>query len=172
MMEPVYTRMIKQSYLYLDDSCAKVSNRRIDPSYRTFAENLAEKYPGYAINEHSLIVNKSDLTINLDQLVSLLKSKDLNAYHQHKDQFFGPQSRFLSGSGPEQMSIIYATYPRSGNSLMRKYFENITGVATGSDMVMKHSPNVALQYCGFKAEGVTDDSVWIKKTHFPMSLPF
>lgn len=55
---------------------------------------------------------------------------------------------------------------------MRKYFENITGVATGSDMVMKHSPNVALQYCGFKAEGITDNSVWIKKTHFPMSLPF
>ena len=66
MMEPVYTRMIKQSYLFLDESCAKVSNRRIDPSYRTFAENMAEKYPGYAINEDSLIVNKSDTMVNLD----------------------------------------------------------------------------------------------------------
>jgi len=39
---------------------------------------------------------------------------------------------------------MYVTYPRSGNSLMRKYFENVTGVATGSDMVLKHSANVAL----------------------------
>jgi hypothetical protein len=39
---------------------------------------------------------------------------------------------------------MYATYPRSGNSLMRKYFENCTGIATGSDMVLKHGPNVAL----------------------------
>ena len=55
---------------------------------------------------------------------------------------------------------------------MRKYFENISGVATGSDMVMKFQPNIALQFCGFKGEGITDDRVWIKKSHFPQVTPF
>ena len=55
---------------------------------------------------------------------------------------------------------------------MRKYFENVTGCATGSDMSLKHSPNVALQFCGFKAEGLTDSRVWINKSHFPYVLPF
>lgn len=67
---------------------------------------------------------------------------------------------------------MYATYPRSGNSLMRKYFENLTGIATGSDMVMKHGPNVALQHCGFKGEGLMDERAWIKKSHYPIKFHF
>lgn len=55
---------------------------------------------------------------------------------------------------------------------MRKIFENVTGTATGSDQVLKHSSNVALQFCGFKAEGLTDERMWINKTHFPFVLPF
>lgn len=67
---------------------------------------------------------------------------------------------------------MYATYPRSGNSLMRKYFETVTGIATGSDMVMKHGPNVALQHCGFKGEGLMDERAWIKKSHYPIRFHF
>ena len=72
----------------------------------------------------------------------------------------------------EQQSVVYATYPRSGNSLMRKHFENVSGIATGSDMPMHHHANVALQVCGFKGEGIYDDRCWIKKTHYPMTLQF
>jgi hypothetical protein len=68
--------------------------------------------------------------------------------------------------------VVYATYPRSGNSLMRKYFENVTGVATGSDMIMKHHANFALQMCGFKGEGIIDDRCWIKKSHYPFKFHF
>jgi hypothetical protein len=55
---------------------------------------------------------------------------------------------------------------------MRKYFENVTGVATGSDMVLKHSANVALQFCGFKAEGQVGDETWIRKSHYPFRFTF
>jgi hypothetical protein len=55
---------------------------------------------------------------------------------------------------------------------MRKYFENVTGVATGSDMIMKHNANVALQVCGFKGEGNVDDRRCIKKTHYPFKFHF
>jgi len=55
---------------------------------------------------------------------------------------------------------------------MRKYLENITGTATGSDMVMKFTLNVALQYCGFKGEGIVDPCIWINKSHYPFRIPF
>ena len=118
------------------------------------------------------ILPKTDITVNLDDLLALLRSKDVVRYERDKSLFFGPTSRYTSGQSREQMSVCYATYPRSGNTLMRKYFENVTGTVTGSDMSLKHSPNVALQFCGFKAEGITDDSCWIKKSHFPYVLPF
>lgn len=79
---------------------------------------------------------------------------------------------YTDGKSSEQASVVLVTYPRAGNTLMRKQFENLSGVATGSDVVMKFQPNMALQFMGFKAEGITDDRVWIKKSHYPFTTPF
>jgi hypothetical protein len=57
--------------------------------------------------------------------------------------------------------VTYSSYPRSGNTFLRKYFESISGLATGSDQVMKFNLNVVLQFSGFKGEGITDERVWI-----------
>jgi hypothetical protein len=54
--------------------------------------------------------------------------------------------------------------------MMRKYFENVTGIATGSDMIVKHHANFALQICGLKGEGIIDDRCWIKKSHYPFKF--
>ena len=86
-----------------------------------------------------------------------------------KKELFGTQARFLSGTGNQCVS--YASYPRSGNTFLRKYLENITGVATGSDQLMKFTMNVSLQYTGFKGEGIVKDRCWINKTHFPYRTP-
>ena len=56
--------------------------------------------------------------------------------------------------------------------MMRKYFENITGTVTGTDNDVNHPPIIALQYSGFKGEGIKDNSIWITKTHFPLVFPF
>lgn len=80
----------------------------------------------------------------MDMLLDLLRSKDLDHYHKVKTHFFGPQARYTSGKALEQSSVVYSTFPRSGNSLMRKYFESLTGVATGSDQIMMHQGNVSL----------------------------
>jgi len=61
--------------------------------------------------------------------------------------------------------VAYATYPRCGNSFLRKYLQNITGIATGSDMSLEF--NVDLQLSDFVAEEITDESIWIKKSHDP-----
>ena len=56
--------------------------------------------------------------------------------------------------------------------MMRTYFENITGIATGEEMGIKHSPHISLQFSGLKGADVYDARTWIKKTHFPFTFPF
>jgi hypothetical protein len=74
-----------------------------------------------------------------------------------RDQLF-KQTVFLN---EETFKVTYTSYPRSGNTFLRKYFETITGIATGSDQVMKFNLNIALQFSGLKGEGITDGRVWI-----------
>ena len=66
--------------------------------------------------------------------------------------------------------VSYSTYPRVGNSFLRKYLQMITGVATGSDMTMEF--NLDMQLVSNKAEEITDSSVWIYKSHDPYLIPF
>ena len=42
----------------------------------------------------------------------------------------------------------------------------VTGIATGSDMTLEQNIDMQLNY--FKAEEITDSSVWIFKSHDPI----
>lgn len=168
LVDPIWTLLARGDRVYCDQFFARFSVKRIDDSWMTFSELIQFKYPGYILDNRHMIANKSDICVNLEDLIELLRSKDIAKYHRVKHHFFGEKARYCQTN----QAVVYATYPRSGNSFMRKYFENITGIATGSDMVMKFSPNVGLQIAGFKGEGITDDRCWIKKSHFPFTLPF
>lgn len=57
---------------------------------------------------------------------------------------------------------------RSGNTLLRKYLESITGITTGSIYPNFYSMNFSLLSAGFKGEThLDDDSVWVFKAHHP-----
>jgi hypothetical protein len=94
----------------------------------------------------------------------------LSSASQYDPKVFATQPKFLKGT--KQNTIMYTSYPRSGNTFLRKYLENITGLATGSDQLMKFSLSVELQYSGFKGEGIVKDRCWINKSHFPYRFPF
>lgn len=95
----------------------------------------------------------------------MLKSKDTSKLEEHEWIFEGA-AKFLDGK-EAVAKLTYATYPRSGNSFFRKYFESITGITTGNDIECKYLVNLALQMQGFKGQEVVDDRVWIVKTHYP-----
>lgn len=46
-----------------------------------------------------------------------------------------PPLKFLNGleGGTDQDSVVIASYPRSGNTLLRAYLEKVTGLVSGSD---------------------------------------
>ena len=87
-MHCVLARMSRLDAFYCDKHFAAFSRVRL-PGYFTFSENLARKYPGFILNDTTgLIENLSNLEINLDTLLGLLKSKDLDNYERIKDKIF------------------------------------------------------------------------------------
>jgi len=150
---------------------SQFSTKKIGPEWMTFTEGISHKYPGFCLDKDNFFIqNKSAIQIDLQELEDLFRSKDIAKYEAVKDQWFGPTSLLLQKT--DKPVVTLGTFPRSGNSMMRKHFENLTGIATGSDMVLKWYMNVALQYSGFKAEGIVNEQVWINKSHFPCRFPF
>ena len=53
---------------------------KIDASWFTWQEVILKKYPGYKLGFDQLLSNVSDITIDLDELLSLFRSKDIDRY--------------------------------------------------------------------------------------------
>lgn len=85
------------------------------------------------------------------------------------------------GGGPRLLqpgeageTVVMASYPRSGNTMLRKLIEASTGVLTGSDSRADIAMNRDLKLYGLAGEGDTGDHngggrVWVVKSHFPVS---
>lgn len=74
--------------------------------------------------------------VNFDMLVSILKSKDRQMWEQAKWIFKGSENKepiFLDGAPIKSNKIAFASFPRSGNTFLRKYFELLSGIQTGAD---------------------------------------
>lgn len=80
MCEPIFTLAARYDHFYIDENFAKFSVRRINSDYRTFSENLAMKWPGYIMSKSANILPETDLLVNVDDLLSLLRSSDLDRY--------------------------------------------------------------------------------------------
>ena len=74
-------------------------------------------------------------------------------YLQKFDKFpiYLDSGKFLNKNVFEK--VILTSYPRSGNTLLRKYIEDITGVITGSDWDVKRRLNSDLVEMGMRGEG-------------------
>lgn len=82
-----------------------------------------------------------------------------------------PPLHFFTGEdeddGPEHDVIVLASYPRSGNTMLRGYLERIMGLCTGSDNDITKKLVTALHDLGLVGEGLVDKRTWIVKTHYP-----
>ena len=80
-------------------------------------------------------------------------------------------ARFLS-SGLQHDKVALVSYPRSGNSFLRRLLESRFGIVTGSDSRPNRTLSESLLRCGFKGEGIVDHSVWVVKTHYPERMGY
>lgn len=80
-------------------------------------------------------------------------------------------TRFLSKlSNHEKVALI--SYPRSGNSFMRKLIEQQFNIVTGSDSRPNRTLAAHLLQYGYQGEAITDNSVWVVKSHYPERLGY
>ena len=63
---------------------------------------------------------------------------------------------FLTGDNYME-KVILTSYPRSGNTLSRKYIENLTRIYTGSDCDIRRPLNRKLLEMGLAGEGTVDN---------------
>ncbi len=80
-------------------------------------------------------------------------------------------ARFLAKLSCHE-KVLLVSYPRSGNSYVRKLLELATGIVTGSDSRPNRALTSSLLRYGYKGEGVTDQSVWVVKSHYPERLGY
>ena len=138
-------------------------------TFETFSERFRRIYPGYCLDQGMLIRALPETpTLNLVQLMDILKSKDANLWEQSKWIFDG-KFRFLDGQANKSNKVAFCSFPRSGNTFLRKYMELCTGVITGADNTFHI--NVVLQMQGMMGEYQTDDTCWIIKSHSPWIMP-
>ena len=95
--------MATNDYLYIDTHYAKFSVKRIK-DYVTWTENVAKRFPGYIHDKTpniNCLVNISEPTVDFDQLLDFMRSKDVDRYEKEKHHFFGTTPRFLKGKAQE-----------------------------------------------------------------------
>ncbi len=84
---------------------------------------------------------------------------------------FSPTPHSLKGNFSRELikgrGVMLVSYPRSGNTFLRRLLEEATGVITGSDMAPLRFLAQNLTAYGLQGEGVVDDRVHIIKTHWP-----
>jgi hypothetical protein len=105
----------------------------------------------------------------LNDLLTMLKSKDENVFKASGWLWEGTDFKFLDGQPIEPNHINFSSFPRSGNSFLRRFIEQISGLSTGSAWGI-HSGTI-LQVSGFAGEAYTSDHVWVVKTMHPMIMP-
>lgn len=104
---------------------------------------------------------------NKSAFITFAREKPLRNLQSHLIN----EARFLSKySGHDK--ILLVSYPRSGNSFLRKLLEVETSIITGSDSRPNRTLSASLLKCGYRGEGIVDNSVWVVKSHFPERLGY
>ena len=123
--------IMREDWVYIDDEGLRISLTRHE-GYKTFSEKFRDHFgERYACDRLGAIcTGKNGKALNLKAIKSMLVSTDRSEYDKLKWIFDG-EFRFLDLQ-PTETKIAFLSYPRSGNSLMRRVLEKSMGIATGS----------------------------------------
>ena len=119
-----------------------------------------------------LVPNKDTPVLNFEEVKKLLLSKDVTPEQEAEfEDKLKNGALFLDGSSKVE-KVAFSSFLRSGNTLTRKYLEEITGIVSGSIMHNKRVGNFTLFMPYFKAEGHYGDDQWVYKSHLPFTSNF
>lgn len=119
----------------------------------------------YTLSSNLTMLPKKHLTVNFNWLKELLLSKDISRLDLLTE--LGSNPKFLDKSVDlSGQNICFASYPRTGNTMLRTFLEQCTGIHTGADMPLEIT--AVFQISGVTGEQhFADNSVWVTKSHYP-----
>lgn len=100
-----------------------------------YSDWMKLKYPHFYLETPKLKLRPypDTPTINLKQLKEILLSADLTR-NSELEWLKGTNYRFLDGQALGCDATSFISVSRMGNSFLRRFLEDITGIYTGSDM--------------------------------------
>lgn len=171
MINKVYVDLFLSGKIFVSKDFSEIATSRLSDDFESHSEKIARLYPGCTYNKDDLTIVPADgtPTVKFSDYISLLKSKVDECPEQFKWIFEG-DSYYLDGKEDVPM-IAYLSFPRSGNTFYRKFFESITNITDGQYVKNEMIPIMALQLTGLKGQGVADNRVWLVGTHTPEVFP-
>ena len=109
------------------------------------SDRVYRKFPAYIFDDRlRLVPGPLAPVVNFNKLKELLLSKDLSRVSElaHADQ---GEFRFLDRKVNLTGNMIaFQSFARCGNTFLRRFLEQITGIFTGSDMNITQTFNEAM----------------------------
>ena len=105
--------------------------------------------------------------MNFGWLKEILLSKDLDRAKE-LDWAENGEYRFLDGKVDlSGNAVAFQSFPRTGNTFLRRFLEDITGIYTGADMNTDWCTMEAMMGLLGTYHTSEENRVWITKTHYP-----
>ena len=167
----VMMSMLREDFVMTDKISYRYTVRRQE-GYYTFSERFRQNFgDGYECDSVGAIVPTTARAVNYSQLQQILLSKDESLFQENHWIWEG-KFHLLDGSeklgmGGHANHIMLTSFPRSGNSFLRRLTEQMTGICTGSAFPLMTA--TSLQIMGMKGEGQRGDRTWIVKSHHPFN---
>lgn len=136
------TSLFREEMLYTNDLASHYSTTRHE-GYVGFSEMFRKRFGNeYTTLNDGTVVATTARTINCKNLYNMLRSKDESLFAANKWIFDG-DFKFCDGAALPS-KIAFNTYPRSGNSFLRKFMEQCTGITTGATVQLHTSTSLQI----------------------------
>jgi hypothetical protein len=139
--------------------------------YKLYSDRFADQADHLEIRPNKalkLYPKAGTPTTNLDELRELLLSTDLSR-NEELNWIDGKNFRFLDGKNIDGWHTGFTSFPRSGNSMLRRHLEMLTGVISGSDIDLFLCVDLqSMSLYGESHVGSEDNLTWITKGHYPI----
>ena len=163
----------------IDDTRQRCVKANPDSPFELCSDRMQRLFPEYDLDPQGIFLPRETAPrLNFNGLKEILcASTESKANWEAYEKLMakiqeGNQCHFLDGQIDMTGNRVgLQSFVRSGNTFIRRYLEQVTGIVTGADMHIDHTFFEAMM--GLLGQNITSDSnmVWITKTHWPQDIP-
>jgi len=111
---------------------AKQRTEKNPTEFELYSDRHERLYSNYVLDERlRMRPGPKTKVANFEEIKDILLSTDLS--RDSELDWTNDGLRFLDGADMSKNSVVFQSWPRSGNSMLRRYIETVTGIFTGAD---------------------------------------